>query len=492
MESDKMKTKTETKPKLKKGLFFSILFLITLILSIVVTAFLWRLDILPILYFGVVILFLIIFNGINFKLLRSKKGFKRFIGTFLSVIAITLFSGIIYFQSTTLDFLKSIMETNYHFERYYVLALKNNNVESLEDLNNKEIAIGSYDEQELEKLKDKIKKKTSLNYVEKTNEDLASLLLNKDYAAIIVNESDYQIFTINDEDFVENHQIIEFYEIKSKLDDTSKHVNVTKESFNVYIMGVDTYGKITGSTRSDVNMVMTVNPNTNQILITSIPRDYYVDLDGKNSKDKITHAGIYGITTAQKTIESLLEIDINYYVKFNFNALVKLVDAINGIEVNSDYAFTANYIDEQDNYKTVNYSFKKGINSLNGKKALAFVRERKAFALGDRIRANNQQIVLEAVLNKLMQGSIVINYSDILGVVGDNFVTNMPMNNITDLIKLQIKNNNSWSIETQILEGTDSSEYTFTYKKAKSYVMLPKEGSVELARDKINQIEGSS
>ena len=483
-----MQNKKEVrKSKLKRGIVLYVLFLIV---SITCTVFVWRLNVLPMLYFVIMVVAVIILNFILQHLTLSKKNGKYIVGCILTVIFLLLFGVGIFFQSKMLSFLNEIVEKNYHLESYYVVTLKKYNLNTLKDLGNEPLAVGEYADEEVKEVTKKINKKIDSKIEKKESSELLDLLLDEDYKAVIIHESDMQVLKMTSETFLENHVVLETIELKVKITDTSSHVDITKKSFNIYVTGVDTYGRITGSARSDVNMVLTINPNTNQVLITSIPRDYYIDLAGYNSKDKITHSGIYGIAATEQSVEKLLDIEINYYVKFNFNALVKLVDALGGITVENPTAFTANFIDEQDNYKTVNYSYKKGTIQLNGKQALAFVRERKAFALGDRKRVENQQLVLQAVLNKLNASNMISKYNELLEIISDNFVTNMPVKNITSFVKHQIKNMPSWNIESQVMDGTDGSEYTYTYKKSKTYVMLPKADSVNETKTKIKEVMG--
>ncbi len=237
-------------------------------------------------------------------------------------------------------------------------------------------------------------------------------------------------------------------------------------------------------------MVLTINPTTNKVLVTSIPRDYYVKLHGIDTqyKDKLTHAGIHGIDTSVKTVEDLLEIDINYYVKINFTSLVTLVDKLGGIDVTLDKPFRAFYDEDG---TIVNYSFKKGKNHLNGKQALAFARERKSLARGDVARAEHQQLIIEGLFDKILSKNIITKYSDLLNALEGKFVTNMGTQNITTLVKCQIKNNPSWTIETNTLVGIDSSQYTYSYKRKKSYVMEPDVKSLDYAKNLIRSLAQS-
>ena len=221
-----------------------------------------------------------------------------------------------------------------------------------------------------------------------------------------------------------------------------------------------------------------VNPLKKEILLTNIPRDYYVKLHSFNEYDKLTHAGIYGIDESISTIEDLLDTKINYYVKVNFTSLIDIVDALDGIVVNSNYSFT-----------TVDgYSFKKGTNYLDGKEALSFARERKAFKEGDRIRGENQQLILTSIINKSTSTKIITNYTEILKAVKGKFITNIKDEEITKLIKMQFRDGQAWNIKSISVNGVDSYDYVYSYKKNKLYVMRPIQETVDNAIGKIKDV----
>lgn len=285
------------------------------------------------------------------------------------------------------------------------------------------------------------------------------------------------------------YSILSFYLIKTNYllnsininsKDTFKDIDVINEPFNIYLSGIDTYGSIKENSRSDVNMIISVNPKTKEILLVSIPRDYYVSIPRKSLyKDKLTHTSLYGIDISIKTVENLLDCNINYYIKVNFTSLINIIDAIGGINVYSSYTFTSKD----------NFNYKKGYNKINGEQALSFARERKAFTLGDRQRTSNQQEVFKAIFNKVKSKEIITRYIKILNSLEDSIITNMPKNRLTSLIKTQISNNYSWNINTYTLEGTDSYNYTYSNKSEKSYVMMPIEESISIASSLIKNIE---
>ena len=226
---------------------------------------------------------------------------------------------------------------------------------------------------------------------------------------------------------------------------------------------------------------MTVNPKTKQVLLTSIPRDFYVQLHGTSGyKDKLTHAGNYGINMSIDTIEDLLNIDINYYIRVNFTTLEKLIDAIGGVDVYSEYSFVS-YID--------NYKFYQGYNHMNGKQALAFSRERKSLPAGDMDRGKNQEAVIEAIIRKITNKDVIYKYSKILNSMKGTFQTNITDNDITKIIKKELENIGGWNITSNNLDGTGSYDYTYSYSSQKLYVTIPNQDSINNAVNLINKVK---
>ena len=280
-------------------------------------------------------------------------------------------------------------------------------------------------------------------------------------------------------EFESKTKVIYKFSIKIKSKAKAKDVDVTSKPFTIYVSGIDTYGKITSVSRSDVNMLITVNPETKQVLLTSIPRDYYVQLHGiRGNKDKLTHAGMYGVDMSISTIEDLLDVEINYYVKVNFTSLIDIVNALDGITVYSDYTFTS--IDGM--------HYTEGNNFMNGEQALSFARERKAFAAGDRQRGKDQQAVIAAIIKKVCSKKIITKYSSLLKSLDGKFQTNMSQNKITSLLKMQLNDMASWNVSTYNLEGVDSREYTYSGGNMQLYVMLPVTGSLEQAKTLIDDV----
>lgn len=456
------------------------LILIALVLLIIVylnTYLLIKFNVLPMKYFviyvvGALILPLILIFLTCFK--RLKKIIKIIFVT-LEILYIIVLIIVFFYLNKTFNFIDDFTKQyDYETKTYYVLVLKDSKYNKIEDLANTEIGYEEKLETNMDSVIKKLKSKVKINAEQyESFTKIIDDLNNKKITSMLIEESFYKIFSENDElggnNPLSNTKILYQFAIREKIKDLEKDVDVTKDTFNVYISGIDTYGDVTDKTRSDVNIVMNVNPKTHKILMINIPRDYYVELDGVNKKDKLTHAGIYGVEMSMKTLEKLLDIEINYYVKVNYNALIKLVDALDGVEVYSKYNFSS--------YE-YHFRFKEGYNHVNGKQALDFVRTRKAFLEGDRQRGENQQAMISAIIKKASSSAILVKYDDILKSVEGNFATNITTDKIMSLVKMQLDSMPNWEIESISLNGQDSYAYTYTYPSQELYVMIPDQDTI--------------
>lgn len=233
-------------------------------------------------------------------------------------------------------------------------------------------------------------------------------------------------------------------------------------------------------------MILTINPDSNTILITSIPRDYYVSLYNTTGlKDKLTHSGIYGINTSVKTIENLLDIKIDYYVKVNFKSVISLVDLVGGIDIYSDASFKTNC---GDGGAVVTY-VKEGVNHFNGAQALSYARERYAYEDGDRHRIQNTQQVFKATFDKIMEDkSLLFKYEELLNSFGKLYLTNIPSDYVKLLVKKQISDMSSWNFTLTQLDGSGAKMETYSIPNYKTYVMIPYEDDIKKANENINKI----
>ena len=460
--------------------FMKYLSIFLLIVSVLILVLVYFINVLPIDYFIVLVVLVLIIDLVVIKLLLGSGKIRNVIGVILSIILIIIMVFGITYELNTIDFLKQFGFNTYKEEVYNVLVLDESEYEELNDLDN--ATIGHLDENVHEGLNSAIEKiDQQIDFESVVLDDINSLVDNleiEEVDAIILEDAQITMLEEDNNGLMDNFRIIASFDIETEIEVVSKEVNVTEDSYNILITGIDSYGSITRVSRSDVNMIVSVNPKDKKILLTSIPRDYYVYLSDYEDYDKLTHTGIYGIDVTTKALEDLLDIDINYYVKVNFTTLVDIVDELGGITVNSNYEFTS--ID--------GYHFSKGENNLNGKEALSFARERQAFSEGDRVRVENQQLVLTAIINKVLSAGIITNYNNLLNALSGEFLTNITNKEITDLIKWQIDGMYSWDIETISLDGSNAFDYTYSYKNQKLYVMMPYPESVNSAKEKINSV----
>lgn len=394
------------------------------------------------------------------------------------VVAIIMIVGYlfgIHYLNKTMNFMSNMGGIKKEVTSYYIIVMKDSKYEEISDLYKKSLTYyEGTDEEVLSKIK------LELNYTTvKNNDSLKERLYTSKTDSILVSDLIKEDLEGKYSDFSSKTRILETIDITKEVEDITKKVSIKNTSFNVLISGMDSYGTINKTTRNDVNMIATVNPNTNKVLLTSIPRDYYVQLHGKSGyKDKLTHAGIYGINTAVKTIEDLFDIDINYYVRVNFTTVEDLVNTIGPIEIYSDKAMTL------DGCKYV-----VGNNTVGGKCALRFARERHSYVEGDNHRIKNQQEVIKAVFKKLSSSAMVVtDYTSILNSLDGKFATNMDMKDITSFIKYELEDITKYEILDTQVSGTGSMEYTYSYPHQKLYVMFPSEKSVDDAKEYINQI----
>ena len=249
--------------------------------------------------------------------------------------------------------------------------------------------------------------------------------------------------------------------------------------FTVYISGIDVEGPITTTSRSDVNILMTVNPYNHRILLSTTPRDYYVPIPGVSGdqRDKLTHAGVYGIKASMATLEALYGIPIDYYVRVNFTSLITIVDALGGVDVNSDYSFSSR-----------GYNFHTGINHMNGEAALAFARERYAFAAGDNQRGKNQEAVLTAIIDKVTSPEVLLHAGELIETASSCTQTSISRKEINSLVKKQLDEGGRWEVASQAVSGSGDSQPTYSMGSMKLYVMWPDEEAVASAAQRMQEV----
>lgn len=477
--------------KLKKVISWPVMLGIQVITTVVLLFFIYKLNILPTTYAVMVGMILVLLGFINYALMKPNKKehhrktkLREIIGKVISLLlsVLMIFGSVMINKGySTLD---DITNSNTKSTHYAIVVLKSSKINSLSELQNESIEYClQYDKEKdmNQVIAEAKKKKSNLNYdVAMTYSKLGDDLYNNTVNAILVNTAYNGMFEENHPEFENEVKEIWTSDIETKVKDFSTRVSVTNTPFIIYISGIDTYGSITTVSRSDVNMIVTVNPNTKKILLTSIPRDYYVTLANMNKKDKLTHSGIAGPENTVKTMANFIGIDINYYARVNFTSLITMVDALGGITIDVDREFYEN-----------GHTYSTGLQHMNGEQALEFSRERHSFADGDNIRVKHQQDVLMAMLNKMMSSTVITNYTSVLNAISGCFETNMESSDITDLIKMQINDNASWTFKQNQFSGTGVMQTGGAYMpSSKLYYMIPNEYSVEeniqLIKDVLN------
>lgn len=327
---------------------------------------------------------------------------------------------------------------------------------------------------------------------------LADALLNKQVDAIILNNSYFSVLkgTEGYQNFSKDTKVIYRFSIDNPdAEPIAPNANISREPFVVYCSGTDErVDYIPLNSRSDTNILAVVNPSTHQILLVSTPRDYYLTLPSKGQKDKLTHFGLYGIEESIKGLEQLYNVDVDYYARVHFAGLVGVIDALGGIDVNSDVAFNTVGMEVPDedgsgNFHFAAYSFQQGLNHLDGRQALAFARERDTFDDGDMQRGRNQMLVIQGIVNKAASPAILKSYQDVLAAASDSIATNMPKEDIISLVKMQLQDMSGWNITTYGLAGENSADYCYSLGNDARYaVVLPNERMVATAQDLIQQV----
>lgn len=438
-------------PRKKKGGIFRFIGILFLILGICFFGALVYAGFLPLhmlLIAGVCLLLVIILLGFPLLSCRFKRS-RRILASIFAILCMGVFGIGLYFLASTLNFIDNITNiASSHTVSYAIIVRDDDAYNDLTDLSGEEVPY--FHAGGIERAMDKILQETDINFILAEDEDgAADALLAGDWNALLMKKSRYRKLCESRKDFQDDTKILYTCKITEDGENVAKPVKVTREPFNVLISGLDITGNINEVSRSDVNMVATVNPRTKTVLLTSIPRDYYVELPSAPGEyDKLTHTGLNGIEETQAAVENLLGIDINYYIKVNFSTVPTLVDALGGIDVESEYDFYA----KKD--ATTDFHYNKGMNHLDGAQTLAFVRERNSFEDGDFQRNRDQQLALKAILKKLTSSrTLLFRYGKILNAVEPYVQLNMSERDIKALVSMQIINMSGWKIKMQNITG---------------------------------------
>lgn len=327
---------------------------------------------------------------------------------------------------------------------------------------------------------------------------LADALYSREIDAVILGKGMVSTLKQTDgyKDFTSRTREIYTYDVTHESDTIAPNANISRQPFVVYCSGTDERISDTLlNTRSDANILAVVNPSTHKILLVNIPRDYYLPLPFNGEMDKLTHFSVYsdkGMDEPIEALNTLLGVKADYYARVNFSGLMDIVDALGGIDVTSPVDFTTVAMEMPNEngdggYHDESFTFTEGVNHLNGREALAFSRERSAFAQGDVQRGRNQMAVLQAIIDKATSPAILSGYQDVLRSVSDSLLTNMPQQDILKLVKLQLEDKVDWDISTYTLSGTTDMQDCFTTGFPLS-VLVPDESSVATARRMIREL----
>ncbi len=466
------------------------------------------LDYVPDKYFIILEVVLVAITIIPFLIRKGKK--TSIISMVISILmAIVLFAtsilGVVYDKDIknvlnkadqTID--DVVENSKLSTEEYGVYILKSDKAEELKDIKNYNLGYNlSYAKDETDSVLKDVLAKANNKLIANEYDDLLKMadeLLNTEKTAFIFNQAMLDLIENAGDDtndgknngiyknFTNKIKCIYVVNVKTAVKEYGGDKNVTKECFNVYISGIDTEGDVTVKSRSDVNIIMSINPVTHQVLLLSTPRDYYVPLSISNGvKDKLTHAGNYGINVSMDTLEMLYDIKLDYFIRLNFTGFVDIIDALGGIDVVSDYSFS-----------THGYSYSEGLNSnLSGIQALWFARERHAFAEGDNQRGRDQMKVIEAVIKKAQSSALLNNYDEIFANISKSFQTNMPKKDIKALVKYQLNETPNWKVVSTSVTGTGRSDVTYSVPNSRAYVMDPDENSVNEAKKLLQKIQNN-
>lgn len=476
------------------------LLILYIISSISIYAVLLHIDILGMKYLIPIVILLIILCIFNSFIVLYRK-INKVLRTIITVLFTIMAAAFIIGSVVLLNVFSSVqnMFSTKSYVEYSVLVNKESSYKKIGDVEGK--IIGYYKEDKYhDSAEEKLSKEVNCEYIGySTLDELEKSLLDNEIDAMLILDSYLDVMTSeseNNEEVENNGSIDDFdnktrviYKFKVDVDNSNKtkEIDVENGSFAVFVSGQDSYAdSVSDASRSDVNMLMVVNLKTKQILLLSIPRDYYLNISGKNAYDKLTHISIYGAETAAETLGNTFDCDVDYFVKFNFTTFMRAIEYMLPLDVYSDYDFTTGVYDQ-----TIgdSYTFKKGYNHITtGPMALQFVRARKNFAEGDRQRGINQTRMLRAVINKATTPQVLLKYNDILKALEGTFLTNISDESVIQIIKYVINNNGKFNVSSYSVTGYDASRACYSSGSTPLYVMIPDYSTVDIASGYIKDV----
>ena len=466
-----------------------VLGVIQAVASVVFMIALFVLDMLPVKYLAIIaglllIALLIVFTS---QLLSKKKGIAGKIFSVLMSVILAVGSFYIFKANGTVS---EISGSGTKVDKVVVAVLADDPAESIQDAKDYSFGVQyALKGEEIQETVGAINEELGSAIAEteyRSVQEQATALHNGDVQAIIYNEAYNGILSEEFGDFGNSIKVIYSHSIETKVENNAaEQVEVKDDTFTVYISGIDVYGAIETNSRSDVNIMAVVNPTSHQILLVTTPRDYYVEIPGISGGelDKLTHAGIYGVDASMATLGQLYDTTIDFYARVNFTSLVEMVDALGGVDVYSEQAFTTS----EDTGLVMNVV--QGENHFNGQQALAFSRERMNVDGGDFQRGKNQQAGITAMIKKAVSPAILVGANGILNSVSGNVDTNMSQDQIQTLIKTQLSDGGAWNIKSVAAEGTGDQQYCFSSPGSLLYVTQPDPNSVASIKAMIDSVE---
>lgn len=488
-------SKIERKKKRRAWAFAigSVLVLIQLVLTVLFLLKMFKLDILPFKYLFMINIILILLVLYDFTSQFTK---SHILGKLISVMLSCLILFTYPFAAKFDSVLDKLGAANVEIDIVDVCVLSNDKAQNLNDAANYKFAINSTASNanintSIESISSETGK--TIKPTEYTNwSNLVNALYdNKNVQAIVINHSMMSIISQEFPDFEDSIKIIKTYEYKEKVELDASNVNVKRDPFIIYVSGISSDDgedtKLASKALSDVNILAVINPETKQVLLVTTPRDSYIKISnssGVTGYDKLAHAGSYGVDKSIEALENLYGINIDYYVKINFAGSQAVIDALGGITIESEIEFTNGW-----EAAPVSYHFVQGANECDGEKAIAFARERKAFAAGDFQRGRNQTAVIKGIIQKATSPAILTRYSAVMDTVSDMFLTNIPSSAISDLVKLQLSNSTPWNIQTYSISGkTDEYRHLEVSNVYGASIVLPYEEDISTATKLMNKV----
>lgn len=472
-----------------------VLLSIQMIVSIVFLGYVYVLKMLPIKYYlilVVIILLLLLLTTIFMKSgWKKKKREGKYTRLIISKLTCLLLSVLLAFVTVMIargnSFINNITDSFIQTRVISVYVLKDSEYSSLEDLEGVKIGIQTKkDKSTIMSALTQIEDDMGSNIETKDFGDYAKLgdaIIDGDIEAIVVDQAYMALLETNHEGIDERLKSVYKIETEEKIKTVTEDTDVTSDSFIVYLTGIDTYGTVSTISRSDVNLLVCVNPVEKQILMVSIPRDTVVTLHSKGKKDKLTHSAMYGIDETITTIEDYLDLNVNYYAKTNFSGITNIIDALGGVSINSPYEFTTMH---------GSYHVEKGVNQMDGEMALCFVRERYALPNGDFDRGRNQQLLLQAMIKKALSHKIITNYNNILSAIEGCFETNMSADNIKSFINMQLDDGASWEMfNVQVVGETYKTTGMYSMPNTKISVMEADKECLKDIKEVIDKVENN-